>query len=311
MKKGRRKRKKGNEENKEKEEEKEKDKSKMFDINDLKQMMKREEELKNELESAKRQIGKLQQEKSAIETDLAIRTTEVESEQRVAYRKKKDLEAKMADIKAHEETLKEEIAVLRETVSKLEQKGRDQHKRMKRYKHHEEDIQKSITVIQDWNKKLDENSLQYLGSIYPNSSNKQLFEACQKGCVALLEETYIAWNKMNNKNINMSDVSADDSDTKENNNNGMNGASTGGNNKEKKKKRKKESKICQDMMLQFCAIFRKHLKTTINYASLQQAHNGVVSDFKILQEDFENYDNDANTLADDALIMASMTASLF
>ena len=99
--------------------------------------------------------------------------------------------------------------------------------------------------------------------------------------------------------------------TKENGNN-KNGINDDKNGNKKKHKKKKESKIVKDMMLAFTEIYRKHLKTTINYASLQQAHNGVVNDFKILRDDFDNYANDdGNRLEDDALIMASMTASLF
>lgn len=241
----------------------------MFDINDLKEMMKREEELKNELVSAQRQIAKLKQEKEQIKTDLAIKTTEVESSERVAHRQKLDLEAKMKDVQAREETLKQEIAALRENIVKMEQKQRDQHKRIKRYKHSEEEIQQTIITIQQWNKKLSENSLQHLGSIYPNSSNKQLFESCQRGCVSLLEETYIAWNKINNRNVNVSDVSENDSDAKENGHNNNNDKNVS----KKKHKKKKESKIVKDMMTQYIEIYRKHLKTTINYASLQQAHN--------------------------------------
>merc|ERR1711902_45848 len=145
-----------------------------------------------------------------------------------------------------------------------------------------------------------ENSLQHLGQIYPNSSNKQLFEHCQKGCVLLLEETYKEFDRINNRNRNNVDDNVSDTD-KDNGNKGNN-----------VKKQRKESKICKQMMLCFCEIFRKHIKTTINYASLQQAHNGVVKDFKVLQKDIEEYENDdSNTLNDDALIMASMTASLF
>lgn len=163
---------------------------------------------------------------------------------------------------------------------------------------------RNIAIIKEWNEKLSQHSLQYLGTIYPNSSSKQSFEHCQKGCVSLLEETYKTFDRINNRNMILSDISGEDeNDEKDQDQNGLN---------KKGHKKRKESKIIKDMMLQYIEIFRKNIKTTINYASLQQAHNGVIEDFKILRQDLEEYaDEDGNTLGDDALIMASMTASLF
>jgi len=281
---------------------KDKQKTKMFDVNDLKEMMKREEELRNELESARRTLSKLEQEKEQLKTELAIKTTEVESEQNVAFRMRKDLEARMADVESREKTLKEEIATLRLNISKLEQKQREQHKKLRRYKSNEEQIERHIETFKQWNQRLQENSLQHLGCVYPNSSNKQLFEHCQKGCVALLEAVY---SSLQQKSAAAMTQSTDDEHKEAETENERDST-------KKKKRQHKKSKLCQEMMATFQELFKSHIKTTINYASLQQAHNGVVQDFKTLRQDFEQYENDdSNTLNDDALIMASMTASFF
>eukprot|EP01084_Bolivina_argentea_P159894 278495_1 len=283
----------GDNDNKDENIEESKDKTKMFDINDLKEMMKKEEELQNEIAITKRMINKLEQEKDALVTELEIAKNEILQGERVSKRREEGLEAKMKELKAHEKTLRDEIENLRNNINKLEQKQKEQHKKLKRYKHHEQDIIKNIELMQKWNKKMEENSLQYLGQIYPNCSNKQLFETCQKGCVGLLEEIYSIRKKNKDRNSDI-DHEVDDSDCKI----------------EQNSKKRKESKISQEIIGCFIKLFRKHIKTTINYASLQQAHNGVVEDFKLLKQNVDDYDA-GNTLEDDALIMASMTATLF
>lgn len=263
---------KGNEPN---EESKERDmeQTQMFNIDDLKDMMKREEELKNESVINQRLISKLKQDINALNTDLKIKNTEIESIENVSIRERQNLEAKINEMIEHETTLKEEMLSLRMNINKMENKQKEQHKKLKRYKHKEQEVQNNITKIQKWNKRMDENSLQYLGQKYPDSSNKKLFEDCQKGCICLLEESYQIFNDC---------------------------------------KDEKQSKICREMMQCYTELFRKYIKTTINYASLQQAHNGVVDDFNMLKEDVKEYENDdGNSLNDDALIMASMTASFF
>merc|ERR1711933_186248 len=190
----------------------------------------------------------------------------------VSQREKENLEAKIKMIEEHNSTLKKEISKLRQNISNLEIKQKEQHKKLKRYKHREQELQSNIAKIQKWNERMDENSLQYLGRKYPDSSNKKLFEDCQKGCICLLEESYQVF----------------------------------ANHQEKSKC------VTKDMMLCYVELFRKYIKTTINYASLQQAHNGVVNDLNSLKKDVKEYqDGDGNSLNDDALIMASMTASFF
>ena len=261
-----------------------KDEQQMFSIEDLKDMMKREEELKSEAVLNERKIHKLEQQISALQTDLEMKDTEIKSQKEVSLRTMQDLEAKIAEMIEHEATLKEEMLNLRMTINKMEIKQKEQHKKLKRYKHKEQEIQSDIAKIQQWNKKMDENSLQYLGQKFPDSSNKKLFEDCQKGCICLLEESYQAFE--------CKDEEEDHGD------------------EDGQKKHRKKSKLCREMMLCYIEVFRKYIKTTINYASLQQAHNGVVDDLNMLREDVKDYDGGSN-LNDDALIMASMTASFF
>eukprot|EP01083_Nonionella_stella_P108457 315540_1 len=265
--------------------------TKMFDVNDLKAMLKKEDELLTELASKNRLISKMEHELESLKTDLAIKETEVASEQTVFERQKQDLKAKMIDIKEHEKTLKEEISNLRARIGKLERKNNAQHMTLKQHKLHEQDIQRNIAIMKKWNTKMEENSLEYLGNLYPKSASKQLLENCQKGCMVLLEETYkeLMHNDEQMKKRMDSDCKA--------------------NNQINRSKQLEESKICSDMMCCFTKILRKNIKGTINYVNLQMAHHGVMDDMRQLKQTLTQYqDEDGNSLQDNALIMASMTA---
>ena len=146
-----------------------------------------------------------------------------------------------------------------------------------------------------------ENSLQYLSKIYPQSTNDQLFDTCHRGCVELLEDCQEAL-KVQFVSDGLEEKAED---------NGVNGKDE--EEAQRRRSKVKESKVCRDMMAVYSAILKGHLKTTINYTSLQQAHNGMVEEHKRLKEEFaayKQYDDD-NSLEADALIMASMTTALF
>eukprot|EP01084_Bolivina_argentea_P144661 253746_1 len=192
-----------------------------------------------------------------------IKTKEIESSQRQSLKRQKDLIEKMT----------KEIENFKIKVSKLEQKQKEYCKKLKAYKSNEKFIKTNIEIMQHCQKKLDDNSLECLSSLYPDYSDKELFESCQKGCVDLLEEIYN--NKTNNirKYSSLSDASTGDidSDCKMN-------------------KRNKSSKIYTNLnylMECFNDLFRKHIKLTINYINLQQSHNDLVNDFKLLYKDVQ------------------------
>merc|ERR1719410_1214923 len=107
----------------------------MFDIEDLREMMKREKDLKDEAQCNQRLIAKLEQQISALHTDLEMKSTEIESQSNVSQREKENLEAKIKMIEEHNSTLKKEISKLRQNISALEIKQKEQHKKLKRYKH--------------------------------------------------------------------------------------------------------------------------------------------------------------------------------
>merc|ERR1712013_499322 len=255
-------------------------------------------------------MAELEQAKSDLSTDLAMRDREIESVRSMFGRKEKDLEAKMTQTKSREGMLNAEIKKLKANINALELKHKEQHRRLKRYKHHEEDIMKHIETMKEWNTRMRESSLQYLGGLYPQSSNKELFELCQKGCVSLLEATYTALDRKRRDSVDT--VDGEEEHTEELEHKHQADTTVSASWVSRKHKRRKETKMCRQMMTAYSDIFRSYLKTTINYASLQQAHNGVVEDFKVLKQDFNDIEqNDGNTLEDDALIMAARTASLF
>eukprot|EP01084_Bolivina_argentea_P159895 278502_1 len=155
-----------------------------------------------------------------------IESSDIEIQQRESLKRQKDLITKMTD----------EIENFKSKIFNLEQKQKE----MKTYKSNEKYTQTNIEIIKNWQTKLEHCSLEYLVSLHPDNSNKQLFENCQKGCVDLLDEIYI-----DAKNVKK-DVSTDDTESKTN----------------------EESKITQDIMSCFNELFTKHIKLTINYASL-------------------------------------------
>lgn len=269
----------------------------MFDINDLKQMMHQRTELLNEVQEMKRKLARCEMDNNALKTDLAIKTTEIESAERVAGRQQMDLKAKMEDIMQRERTLKEEIAKLRAQIVALEQRQRDQHHEIKRLRFHEESIESNVCVMRKWNNKMKENSLQYLSKIYPQNTTEQLFETCHRGCVELLEDCNEAL-RSEDGGIVMNGIGSEHKEDDE---------------MRHRKSSVKESKLCRDMMTLYRNILKGQLKTTINFTTLQQAHNVILEEHKKLKEEFAEYKEygDDNSLEADALIMASMTTALF
>ena len=267
----------------------------MFDINDLKQMMHQRTELLNEVQEIKRKLARCEMDNNALKTDLAMKTTEIESAERIAERQQTDLRAKMQDIMQRELTLKEEIAKLRAQIAALEQRQRDQHHEIKRLRFHEESIESNVCVMRKWNNKMKENSLQYLSKIYPQNSTEQLFEVCHRGCVELLEDCNEALRSEEGGIVMNGLEHKEDEEVRH------------------RKSSVKESKLCRDMMTLYRNILKGQLKSTINFMSLQQAHNAIQDEHKKLKEDFDAYKEygDDNSLEADALIMASMTTALF
>merc|ERR1712176_800088 len=75
-------------------------------------------------------------------------------------------------------------------MNNMEVERREQQRELKQYIQREKEIEANIVKMKGWNTKMDENSLQSLGQRFPDVSNKKLFEDCQKGCIALLEESH-------------------------------------------------------------------------------------------------------------------------
>ncbi len=102
-----------------------------------------------------------------------IESSEIEIQQRESLKQQKDLITKMTD-----------------EIENLEQKQKEHCKKLKTYKSNEQFTQTNIEIIKNWQTKLEYSSLEYLVSLDQDTTNKQLFENCQKGCVDLLDEIY-------------------------------------------------------------------------------------------------------------------------